>query len=288
MGASYVDSLVADPVVAPPEFAPFYTEKLFLLPHNYQMNNHKGYWKRVKSQEASLAPARKLVRENFGIPTSGPVFCNFNLLYKVDPVCFDSWLAVLSENPSASLLLLKHDPAAAANLVSLAERRNMADRITLVDRISPPANFSGLIGAFCDVTLDTRVYNGHTTTLDSLYAGLGVVTAPEEKLVSRVAASAAIAAGMDRLVARNQKDFIRLASATSHNPDTMDGIRRDLVTQGRKSPLFDTAAWIAAYERGLFMSVEVAEEGVQAHLRVTRWDSSPEQEDEAVKAAERP
>ena len=37
-GASYIDYLIGDAIVSPPEHAPYFTEKLVLLPNSYQVN----------------------------------------------------------------------------------------------------------------------------------------------------------------------------------------------------------------------------------------------------------
>jgi protein O-GlcNAc transferase len=41
MGASFMEYLVADKTVIPPEMRPYYTEKLILMPHSYCVNDHK-------------------------------------------------------------------------------------------------------------------------------------------------------------------------------------------------------------------------------------------------------
>ena len=37
IGASYIDYIIGDPVVSPPELVGYYTEKLLLLPQTFQV-----------------------------------------------------------------------------------------------------------------------------------------------------------------------------------------------------------------------------------------------------------
>jgi predicted O-linked N-acetylglucosamine transferase (SPINDLY family) len=41
LGADYVQYLIADATVVPPEARPFYTEKVVYMPHSYFVNDHK-------------------------------------------------------------------------------------------------------------------------------------------------------------------------------------------------------------------------------------------------------
>jgi protein O-GlcNAc transferase len=41
MGAEYIDYIIADRTVIPPELIGFYSEKIICLPHSYFVNDHK-------------------------------------------------------------------------------------------------------------------------------------------------------------------------------------------------------------------------------------------------------
>ena len=61
--------------------------------------------------------------------------------------------------------------------------------------------------------VDTGVFNAQTTAADVLWAAVPVVTIPGERFVGRVGASLAAAMPNGVYVARDQADYIRLASA---------------------------------------------------------------------------
>jgi predicted O-linked N-acetylglucosamine transferase (SPINDLY family) len=58
MGANYIDYIIADRTLIPPEEAEFYTEKIAYLPHSYQVNDRT---RRISD--------RRFTREELGLPT---------------------------------------------------------------------------------------------------------------------------------------------------------------------------------------------------------------------------
>src|SRR3990167_7045171 len=83
-GADYMDYVIADKVVVPPDARRHFTEKLVYLPHSYQVND---------SQRA--ISDRMFTREEARLPATGSVFCCFNNNQKILPQVFDSWMRIL-------------------------------------------------------------------------------------------------------------------------------------------------------------------------------------------------
>lgn len=44
LGAEYMQYMIADETVVPPESRQFYTEKMMYMPHSYFVNDHKQVW----------------------------------------------------------------------------------------------------------------------------------------------------------------------------------------------------------------------------------------------------
>ena len=112
MGADFIDYIVTDRFITPPEQESFFSEKCVYLPDCYQANDRK---RRI----AEKTPARA----ECGLPESGFVFCCFNSAFKITPAVFDVWMRVLKEIPGSVLWLLETDRVATANL-----RREAHDR----------------------------------------------------------------------------------------------------------------------------------------------------------------
>jgi protein O-GlcNAc transferase len=75
-----------------------------------------------------------------------------------------------------------------------------------------------------DLFLDTNPYNAHTTAVDSLKAGLPVLTLMGQSFASRVAASLLNAIGLPELITNTQEEYEALAIelATWHSPDSVN------------------------------------------------------------------
>merc|ERR1719399_166446 len=81
-GAAFLDGVVVDPHVVPPENALNYREKLVYLPGSYQVNDYERH------VGVPLAPEGvRHERSELGLP-AGVVYCNFNKNDKNDPESF--------------------------------------------------------------------------------------------------------------------------------------------------------------------------------------------------------
>ncbi len=79
-----------------------------------------------------------------------------------------------------------------------------------------------------DITLDTRIYNGHTTTTDSVQCGVPVVTLMGNHFASRVSSSILEAVGLDELIAKNISDYKSLVIRLTKDSNHLNGIKNKL------------------------------------------------------------
>lgn len=56
-------------------------------------------------------------RQQYGLPDNAVVYCNFNQLYKIDPLTLDSWVTILKNVPHAVLWLLRFPAVGEQNLL---------------------------------------------------------------------------------------------------------------------------------------------------------------------------
>ncbi|MBU3737316.1 MAG: tetratricopeptide repeat protein, partial [Methylobacterium sp.] len=113
MGAPFVDYLISDGWITPPETAADYSEQLLLMPHTYQPNG---------ARPEADAPTRA----GCGLPEAGVVFCCFNQTFKITPQVFEAWMQILAETPGSVLWLLECNRRARENLVAHAARHGIA------------------------------------------------------------------------------------------------------------------------------------------------------------------
>jgi predicted O-linked N-acetylglucosamine transferase (SPINDLY family) len=238
MGADWIDYLIADRFVVPPDAAQFYSEKLVYLPGSYQANDNRR-------AEPGTAPPRA----NFGLPEQGFVFVCFNANNKITPDVFAIWMRLLDQVPGSVLWLLDH--GVGANLRREAEAAGVdAGRLFFAPRIPMAEHIRRLQCA--DLFLDTLPYNAHTTASDALWAGVPVVTCPEQSFQARVAGSLLHAMRLPELVALSRAEYEAIALRLARDRNAHAATRTKVMRNRLTTPLFDTERFTrgveAAYE----------------------------------------
>ncbi|MCW0234402.1 MAG: tetratricopeptide repeat protein [Ferrovibrio sp.] len=235
MGAPFIDYIIADRFLIPPEQHAWFDEKVVALPHSYQPND-------TKRPIASL----QLSRAAFGLPEQGFVFSSFNNPYKLTPRVFDIWMRLLAQVPGSVLWQLQVEPDAAENLRREAQARGI-DPARLVFALPLPQPAHLARQALADLFLDTLPVNAHTTASDALWAGLPVLTCAGSTFIGRVAGSLLTAVGLPELITDNLEDYEALALALARDPARLAALRQRLAANRLTSPLFD----IARFSRNL-------------------------------------
>ena len=245
MGADYIDYVIADKTLIPPELQSHYSEKVISLPNSYQVNDTQ----RIISD-------KQFTRQELGLPENRFVFCCFNNNYKILPATFASWMRILRAVEGSVLWLFQDNSWALENLKKEAEKQGIAaDRLVFAERLPLPEHLARHRQA--DLFLDTFPYNAHTTTSDALWTGLPVLTLMGKSFASRVAASLLNAIGLPELITSNQEEYEALAIELALNPHKLADIKLKLAKNRLTTPLFDTplftknleAAYIKMYER---------------------------------------
>jgi len=245
MGAGYIDYIIADKTLIPPESQSCYSEKIVYLPNSYQVNDRKR-----------AISARQFTRQELGLSENGFVFCCFNNNFKILPVTFDGWMRILKAVEGSVLWLLRDNSWAVENLKKEAQKQGVnAERLVFADRVPSSEHLSRHHQA--DLFLDTLPYNAHTTTSDALWTGLPVLTLMGRSFASRVAASLLNAIGLTELITSTQDAYEALAIELATNPQKLADIKLKLVNNRLTTPLFDTplftknieAAYLEMYER---------------------------------------
>lgn len=60
-------------------------------------------------------------RGQYGLPDEAIVYCNFNQLYKIDPLTLQSWVNILKAVPNAVLWLLRFPAVGETNILQTAQ-----------------------------------------------------------------------------------------------------------------------------------------------------------------------
>ncbi len=242
LGASYMDYIVVDPILASEDDEQFYAEKLAYLPNAYQPNDRK----RVQAQN-------RMSRDQAGLPENAFVFCCFNNNFKITPYQLDLWATILKRVNGSVLWLLEDNPVASANLkMEIAKRGVEPDRLLFAPRVSPQNHLHRMTAA--DLFLDTAPYNAHTTTSDALWIGLPVLTCLGKSFCSRVAASLVSAAGIPEMITKTNQEYIEQAVQLANHPSELAILRDKLAQVHKNAPLFDSVRFTENLEN-LYMQM---------------------------------
>jgi predicted O-linked N-acetylglucosamine transferase (SPINDLY family) len=184
LGAPYMDYLLADAVVIPPELQSGYSKQVLRLPYCFLLNDERR----------PLAP--QPTRTAAGLPEQGLVFCAFTQARKLNPPMFEVWMRLLRQVDGSVLWLRDMGVKVRQNLAREARFRGIAsERLIYAPRIASTAEHLGRQG-LADLYLDTLPYNAHSTACDALWAGVPVLTCAGRSFAARVAASALRAVGL--------------------------------------------------------------------------------------------
>ena len=240
MGAPFIDGVVADKWLIPPELEHGYSEPVLRLP-----------WAFLCSAPLPADPGESLppapTREGLGIGPDQMVFACFNRPDKLDPHRFAAWLEILRAVPGSVLLLVVGNSATQGRLKQWAQACGLEPGRLIFAAKTISARFPDLC-QLADLFLDTSHYGAGATGAIALQAGLPLLTCPGEHFVSRMAASLCASVSMPDLICPTTEAYIERAIALGRDRCQLQQRRQTLLDQGAHLPLFDTAGWVRNWE----------------------------------------
>lgn len=240
MGASWIDYIVGDPVVAPKGDEADFSEKLLRLPHCYQSNDSRR----------PIGP--KTTRAALGLPEDAFVFCCFNQVFKIHRDTFALWMDLLRERPGAVLWLIDDNRWATEALRTRAKEHGIApERIIFAPRVPLPAHLARL--RLADLALDAPPYGSHTTGSDALWAGTPQLAMRGDTFSARVTSSLLTAVGLPELIAENRQAYRDLALRLSNDRSLISVYKARLAGNRLSAPLFDSRLFTRHLEAGYQM-----------------------------------
>lgn len=220
-GLSAIDYRLTDPYLDPPgQHDEVYAEASLRLPETFWCYDSR-----------SKLPVNELPAVSDGHITFGCL----NNFCKVNDRTLALWRRVLEAVPCSRLHLLA--PPGQARSRILRQLAVSPDRITFLD-FQPREAYLELYHAI-DICLDTFPYNGHTTSLDSLWMGVPVVSLCGDIAVSRAGLSQLSNLGLPELVAHDEAAFVKIATDLANDPSRLALLRKTLRGRMEASPLMN-------------------------------------------------
>ena len=229
LGAPYMDYLISDRTTIPEQYQSSYVEKIAYLPHTFMVDDSKR-----------KASDRVFSRKEFNLPEDAFIFCCFNNDYKFNRETLQAWARILLAVEGSIMWLPENQPEFRVNISSEFQKLGInPNRIIFANKVDSMADHLARY-ALADLFLDTHPYNAHTTAIDSLKAGVPVITRLGESFASRVAASLLNAIRLPELITRSLTEYEALAIELASNPQKLSELKQRLADNRLKTPLFNT------------------------------------------------
>ncbi len=238
-GVAAMDYLIADPWTLPESEEAHFTEKIWRLP---------------ETRLCFTPPDVVVDVGSLPAPRNGYItFGCFNNLTKMNGAVVALWARVLEAVPDSRLFLkakqLNEAPVRQSVVERFAAQGADATRLIL-EGFEPRAEY---LAAYhrVDIALDPFPFPGGTTSVESLWMGVPVLSLAGEHFLSRQGVGLLMNAGMPEWIAADAGDYV--ARAVSHAGDLqrMAILRKELRQQVLASPLFDAPRFARHFETAL-------------------------------------
>jgi len=178
-------------------------------------------------------------------------FGSFNNIGKMNKHVVQTWATLLNELPDTRLLLkskvLADEKMQQFVRDSFKKFDIQPDRLELLGYID---NYNAHLELYhqIDIALDSFPYNGTTTTFESLWMGVPVLTLEGNIHASRVGKSILSALGLTDFIASSESDYISKAIQLAANEALLDELRYSLRQLLKNSRLLDSKYFVKQLE----------------------------------------
>ncbi|MGA3067752.1 MAG: tetratricopeptide repeat protein [Tepidisphaeraceae bacterium] len=230
-GMATIDYRLTDPYLDPPgENDADYSERSIRLPHTFWCYD-------PRTSKPSVNPLPALAN---GFITFGCM----NNFAKVSEPALRLWSKVLKQIPNSRLILMAPLGRHCEQIPQMLEVD--PQRVEIIS-FQPRERYLQTYHRI-DLGLDTTPYNGHTTSLDSLWMGVPVITLVGKTVVGRAGWSQLSNLDLRELAAFNEADFVRIAVDLAADLPRLADLRAGLRPRMEKSPLMDQPLFVKGLE----------------------------------------
>ena len=228
-GLSTVDYFIADQYVLPDNAQDYYQEKIWRLPQTYLAVN--GF-------EVGIPT---LKRHKLGIPNDAVVYWSGQRGFKRHPDTVRAQMRILKGVPNSYFIIKGDtDPAIIKEFFGeiAAEEGVNFDRLRFVGNVADEQTHRANL-AIADIVLDTFPYNGATTTLETLWMGIPMVTQVGQQFAARNSYTFMLNAGIEEGIAWSQEEYIEWGIKLGLDRDLRDKIAGKLRSGRTTAPVWN-------------------------------------------------
>ncbi|WP_295620755.1 O-linked N-acetylglucosamine transferase, SPINDLY family protein [Chamaesiphon sp. GL140_3_metabinner_50] len=228
-GLSTVDYFIADPYVLPANAQDYYREKIWRLPQTYLAVN--GF-------EVGIAT---LSRRDLNIPDDAIVYWSGQRGFKRHPQTVRAQMRIIKAVPNSYFIVKGDtDPKIIQEFFGqiAIEEGVEFDRLRFVGSVADePTHRANL--AIADIVLDTFPYNGATTTLETLWMGIPMVTQVGKQFAARNSYTFMLNAGIEEGIAWSEAEYIEWGIKLGLDRDLRDKIAGKLRSGRTTAPVWN-------------------------------------------------
>jgi predicted O-linked N-acetylglucosamine transferase (SPINDLY family) len=198
LGLPAIDYFIADSYVLPESAQDYYSEKIWRLPQTYVA---------VDGFEVGVPSIR---RDQLGIPQDAIVYLVVQRGYKRHPDNVKLQMQILREVPNSYLLIkgIADVETSTQFYEQLAEAEGVSgDRLRFLPWANDETVHRANLG-IADVVLDTYPYNGATTTLETLWMGIPMVTRVGQQFAARNSYTMMVNVGLTEGIAWTDEEYV--------------------------------------------------------------------------------
>ena len=197
-GIPTIDYFIADPYVLPENAQNYYSEKIWRLPQTYVA---------VDGFEQNLPNLR---RDNLGIPSDAVVYFSGQRGYKYNSDTARLQMQILKQVPNSYFLFKKFSESEVLPelLMEIAQSEGVSsDRLISIPQVGLEETHRANL-QIADVVLDTYPYNGATTTLETLWMCIPIVTRVGQQFAARNSYTMMMNAGITEGIAWTDEEYV--------------------------------------------------------------------------------
>jgi predicted O-linked N-acetylglucosamine transferase (SPINDLY family) len=248
-----IDYFIADPYVLPEDAQNYYSEKIVRLPQTYIA---------VDGFEVAVPDLR---RDQLDIPMDAIIYFTAQRGYKYNPHTAELQLQILKEVPNSYFLIkgMADQESLKTFYAEIAESVGVdCDRLKLLPQSPTEATHRANL-RIADVVLDTYPYNGATTTMETLWMGIPMVTRVGQQFAARNSYTMMINAGITEGIAWTDEEYVEWGIKLGTDENLRQQIAWKLRMNQRTAPLWNAKQFTRdmenAYEK---MWLNYTENGV--------------------------
>ncbi|MEG5162884.1 O-linked N-acetylglucosamine transferase, SPINDLY family protein [Microcoleus sp. AT3-A2] len=224
-----IDYYIADPYVLPESAQEYYTEKIWRLPQTYIA---------VDGFEVGVPTLR---RDSLDIGSDAVIYLSAQRGYKYHPDTARLQMQIIKAVPNSYFLIkgMADQQSIKKFFVEVAESEGVgADRLRFLALTGSETEHRANLG-IADVVLDTYPYNGATTTMETLWMGVPLVTRVGEQFAARNSYTMMMNAGISEGIAWTDEEYVEWGIRLGKDPVLRQQISWKLRQSRQTAPLWN-------------------------------------------------